>query len=419
MFLAASSAVRRTLARALLILLCSAGEVAAQAAPAAVPDAKPLLRAYGMLKPTVVVANGVESFGSPDFVATSAAANPVFVRDPDAFATSIQAQQTRLGAVVGEGSPVKAQVEVDFVDVSKSSPAQGTGLRLRQAFVEWTMAAGHKLTLGQLWDLFSPLNSHTFDVVGGLFQSGNSGFMRHQLIYTGTFGSIEAALALGLTSQNLQAALGNVEYGRVPTIAPRVSYRLDKRAWVGVSAMFTRISFDAELPTASTSIAAGGNLFADLTLGSLQVRAEAYTGQNLANLGMLVLGQGQRTRDVSEAGGFVSAKLALHAQHAVHASAGAAYVLNPAHLALGYTPAVAASVTTPAVGAVRVAGNGPGITQNATLRAGYAYSPLTGLSLVCEPFVMRTKHKLAAADAANFDAARWGYGVLAGGLYSF
>jgi hypothetical protein len=391
--------------------------VAAPAAPAS--DAKPLFRFYGILKPTVVVGNGLESFGQTNFVATTAAANPLFVRSPDAVALSMQVQQTRFGVAVGEGTPLKGQLEIDFVDFSRSSPAQSTPLRLRQAFVEWTPALGHKLTLGQLWDVFSPLNSHMFDIVGGAFQAGNSGFMRHQLIYTRTLGRFEGTLALGLTSQNLSAALGNVEYGRVPTIAPRLGYRVDKRLWIGVAGMFTRLSFDGALPTEQTRIAAGGNAFAELSVGPVQLRAEAYGGSNLENLGMLVLGHGAKGHDVQELGGFVSAKATLSAAHALHVVVSGAGVLNPSDLPLGYTPAVAATDSTAAVSAARVGANGPGIVHNESLRVGYGYTPLSGFTLVCEPFVIHTKHKLAPADAARFAPTRTGWGVQAGGMYTF
>jgi hypothetical protein len=377
------------------------------------------LRVYGFLKPTVIVANGVESFGSPNYVATTAAANPLFLPNPDAIGVSFQVQQTRFGLVIGEGYPVKATAEIDFVDFSRSSPAQAAIPRLRQAIVEWAINPHHKLTLGQLWDVFGPLNSHSYDVVGTLFQSGNAGFMRHQLIYTGSTGPFEGVLALGLTNQNLQASLSNVEYGRMPTVVARASYRADKTLWVGVAAMLTRVSFDATLPSERTRLAAGGNAFAEATLSNLNLRAELYAGQNLNNLGMLVLSQGNPASSVGEIGGFVSGKYTFSVNHAAHAMAGMAYVLNPEDLALGYTPALPATDTMPARAAVRVGANGPGIERNVTLRAGYAYSPLKGLSLVLEPFLMFTRHKLDAMAAAQFDPDRIGYGVQFGGLYTF
>ncbi|AUX23306.1 hypothetical protein SOCEGT47_038290 [Sorangium cellulosum] len=383
------------------------------------PDDKPLIRLYGIIKPTIVVGNGLESYGSPNYVAPTAAVNPLFLADPDAVGLSFQAQQTRVGVAVGEGTPVKGQIEVDFVDLSKSSPAQATSIRVRQAFVDWSPADGHKLTLGQTWDLFSPLNTHTYNLVGALFQSGNSGFVRHQLMYVASLGRVEVGAALGLVGQNVTALLNNVEYSRTPTVALRASYRADKSAWVGASVIGTRLTFDANQESEAARTAFGGNLFAELTAGALNVRAEAYAGQNLANLGLLTLGQGYRTDDVAEVGGWVSGKLTFLDAHAVHLVAGVAAVQSTDEMLLGYTPGTPATGAAPATAPVRVGGNGPGIERNVTLRAGYAFAPMKGLSFVVEPSLMLTRHKLDPADAAELDADRLGWGVEAGGLYQF
>lgn len=383
------------------------------------PEDKPLVRVYGIVKPTIVVGNGLESFGNPNYVAPTAAANPLFLSDPDAVGLSFQAQQTRVGVAVGEGTPVKGQIEVDLVDFAKSSPAQATSIRVRQAFVEWSPADGHKLTLGQAWDLFSPLNTHTYNLVGALFQSGNSGFVRHQLMYLASLGSVEVGAALGLVGQNVSAILNNVEYSRTPTVALRAGYRAEKTAWVGASVIGTRLVFDANQETEEGRMAFGGNLFAELTTGPLNVRAEAYGGQNLANLGLLTLAQGYRTNDVTEAGGWVSAKLSFLDIHSLHLVAGAAFVLNTDDMQLGYTPGTPATGATPATAPVRVGGNGPGIERNVTLRAGYAVAPLKGFSIIVEPSLMFTRHKLDPEAEAQLGADRLGWGVEAGGLYQF
>ena len=67
--------------------------------------------------------------------------------------------------------------------------------------------------------------------------------------------------------------------------------------------------------------------------------------------------------------------------------------------------------------AVRVAGNGAGISSNATARVGGSYSPVKGFSLLAEPFVFLTRHQLDDND--DFAAGRVGYGIEAGALYSF
>jgi hypothetical protein len=73
----------------------------------------------------------------------------------------------------------------------------------------------------------------------------------------------------------------------------------------------------------------------------------------------------------------------------------------------------------PATAPARAPGNGPGIERNVTVRAGYACSPMKGLSIVLEPSLMLTRHKLDPAAEATTDADRLGLAVEMGGLYQF
>lgn len=90
-------------------------------------------------------------------------------------------------------------------------------------------------------------------------------------------------------------------------------------------------------------------------------------------------------------------------------------VVNGDHLIPGYTP----STTTTA--AVRSATLGPGIEWNSTIRAGYSYSPFKGFSLVLEPLLYVTKHKLAQADLSinGTDPKRVTPGLELGALFVF
>lgn len=122
---------------------------------------------------------------------------------------------------------------------------------------------------------------------------------------------------------------------------------------------------------------------------------------------------------MSEVGGWLSAKYGITKAHAVHLAGGAAAVLNPGDMKIGYTPAVVdpatGTVTTPAA---RVSANGPGNEQNVALRGGYAFSPIEGLAFVVEPFLFLTRHKLAAADQ-KLGVDRKAFGVEAGATYTF
>ena len=176
------------------------------------------------------------------------------------------------------------------------------------------------------------------NMVGTLFQAGNSGFMRHQAGWIGRFGGVEVAAAAGLQGANAGPTFNNIEQSATPTGAMRIGYYATPKSWFGVSAIASSLRL-SNATTNERTLAAGANLFADLTFGPVNLRAEAYVAQNLANMGSLTLGQGRFGNDVRDAGGFVSAKATFGA-HAISAMVGAAAVLAPSSVVPGYTPAV-------------------------------------------------------------------------------
>lgn len=370
---------------------------------------------YGIVKPTVVVGTGVESFGAQSHVATTAAQNPVFASSaggPDAAALSFQVAQSRFGLTAGTKT-VGGKIELDFVQFQLASPIQAGFPRVRQAYVFYEPIEGHQLTVGQMWDTFSPLTTHTFDLVGGLFQAGNTGFMRDQIAYRMDIGTLELTGAVGMPAQNTTAQLGPVEYGLVPTFALRAAYKKKGEIYAGLSGIVTEVGLTKDL----SRTAGGVNGFVDATLGHVNLRAEAFAGQNLNNLGLLTLSQGTVESNVGEVGGWLSAKVKVSQIHALHLLGGVAAITNPSGMRAGYTPAsVSADGKTTA--ATRVAANGPGIERNIALRAGYWLSPAPGLSFVIEPYVFLTEHKLAAADAA-LGTNRRAFGVQSGAMYTF
>ncbi len=397
---------------------------------AATPPSRPLVEAsptglklpggievvwYGIVKPTVVVGTGVESFGAQSHVATTAAQNPVFASPagtPDAAALSFQVAQSRFGLTAGTKT-VGGKIELDFVQFQMASPVQAGFPRVRQAYVFYEPVEGHQLSVGQMWDTFSPLTSHTFDLVGGLFQAGNTGFMRDQIAYRMDLSRLELTAAVGMPAQNTSAQLSPLEYGLVPTFALRVAYKKKGELYAGLSGIVTEVGITKDL----SRTAGGANGFVDATFGPVNLRAEAFAGQNLNNLGLLTLSQGTLESNVGEVGGWLSAKVKVSSLHALHVLGGVAAVTNPSGMRAGYTPAtVGADGKTTA--ATRVAANGPGIERNIALRAGYSLSPAPGLSFVIEPYVFLTEHKLVAADAA-LGANRRAFGVQSGAMYTF
>src|SRR5262249_15952990 len=158
---------------------------------------------------------------------------------------------------------------------------------------------------------FSPVAAHTANLVGNFYLAGNAGFMRQQAGYAGKFGPVEAQLALGMPGSNNTAGVANLGFGAIPTFALRVGYRLRRDSWVCVSGIATGMGFTNPATPRLTAeaerrVAWGANAFADLTFGTVNLRAKGYVGQNLANTGTLTLAGGRFGADVRDAGGFIA-----------------------------------------------------------------------------------------------------------------
>lgn len=385
-------------------------------APAPAPAAAPFpLRATGTLWAMIIGTNGVQTFAWPNASAITAAANPALVGAPDDAYLSFQVQQTRVGLVAGEGTDVLGKLEIDFIHFDQSSPTVQAFPRLRIALLDWTVAPGHRLLLGQTWDIFAPLNTHTVNLVGNLFQAGNSGFMRHQAGWIGRFDALEVALMVGFQGANTGPSFSNLEQSFTPTGAARITYNFGATGSVGVSGIGSALRFTDPMGGPEQRRAAfGGNVFADLTFGPLNLRAEGYIAQNLANMGALTLGSGRYGVDVADAGGWISGRVTL-GEHAVYAMFGGAGVFDPSQVVPGYTPANAMTMTA----AAPLASAGPGIDFNLTAHVGYAITPVRGLQVSLEPYLYYTRHHLATADVGRFSADRLALGAQLGATYSF
>lgn len=361
---------------------------------------------------------GVQSFSYPTAAAITAAANPALLADSGDTLLSFQAQQTRAGVIVGEGTPVKGLIELDFVHFDTASPTVQAFPRLRLGLVDWTVAPGQRIFLGQTWDIYGPVNTHSFNLVGNLFNAGNTGFLRQQLAWVGRFGAVEVAAAAGMQGANAGATFNNIERSVTPSASARVGYYLAPTSWFGVSAIASSLRLTSGAQQERRT-AFSGNAFGDLTFGALNLRAEAYVAQNGANLGLLNLGSGRFGSDVMDGGGFISVK-ATSGAHAVALMGGMATVLEAAKVVPGYTPGVVPAGSTKPVIGVAAPAAGPGIESNTTLHLAYSFSPVRGVQLIVEPYLYSTRYKLAASDAAlSVQADAFAVGAECGALYTF
>jgi hypothetical protein len=379
--------------------------------PEAPKEAPPLFRIYGLIKPTIIGSGSpVESYSQPNETAVTAAGNPAIAAQADSGRLTFQIGQSRLGFHVGEGTPYHAQIEMDFLDFTKASPTVASVPRLRLAKIDWKPASSITITAGQDWDLTQPVNPHGINLVGGLFQAGNSAFMRQQVKVLYTAGMAEVGVAAGMQNNNNGAKDGAIELGVTPTVAVRGQLNLGKNGKVGVSGIATALLFRGGTADSSRAFAGLGGVYADLTLGGVNFRAEGYAGQNAANIYMLTLGQGRAGTgntqvDLRELGGFLSVRVPIESV-GIYGMFGGASVLNETDVVPSYSGTPAA-----------LAGTGPGIKWNMSSRIGVDVKIWKSFSFLFEGFWVRTKHSLAA-DSGKVTVAQ-AFGFETGFLLSF
>lgn len=367
-------------------------------------EAPPLFRIYGMIKPTIIGAgSAVESYGQQNGTAVTAAGNPVSAFNPDSGRLTFQIGQSRLGFHVGEGTAYHAQIEMDFLDFTKASPTVASVPRIRIAKLDWKPADGITLTAGQDWELAQPVNPHGMNFVGALFLAGNSSFMRQQVKVLYGTGNAEIGLAAGLRTNTNTAVDTAVEIGATPTLSMRAQYNFGKSGKIGVSGIATSLLYKGAGGAADTRSFAGlGGLYADLTLGGVNLRAEGYAGRNAASMYMLTLGTGRAgvgnvPIDIYELGGFLSVRVPIE-MVGIYGMFGGASVLNDTDV-------------------LPAASGGPGIKWNMMGRLGVDVKIWKSLSFLFEGFWVRTRHALAA-DSGKVSVAQ-AFGFETGLLLSF
>lgn len=404
----------------------------APAGPSAMDTVNQILamfRVYGLLKPTIAVSSGaVESFSNPNMVAMTAAGNPVLSNSPAQARLSFQIQQSRLGVWFGEGTPYRAQVELDFVDFTKASPTVAALPRLRIAKLEWSPIKEFTLVAGQDWGLEQPVNPHGINLVGGAFQAGNTGFMRQQVKVIGKLGDFEVAAAAGLQNNNNTAKDGLVELSLTPTAAARAQWNVGGRGRLGASFIGTSTLLRGG-PTPLRTFAGEVGIYGDVNiLKDWNVRFEGYWGQNAANLYLLALGQGRAGATVNdgavnirELGGFISTRFLLGGPVSMYGTIGGASVLNADDVVPSYNySGTVDPANPPAFTTAALTGTGPGIRFNLTGRLGVEVKVWKGISFLAEGFWYRTQHSLQAVDRARVNSSvAQAFGAEFGGLWTF
>jgi hypothetical protein len=377
----------------------------------------PAVQVYGIVKPTIAVTAGsFDSYGRPNESAITSAGNPLLVADAARLRGSWQVAQSRFGLKVG-GPKAGAQLELDFVDFNVATPTVSAKPRLRIATVRFAPSARTSFTLGQTWDAFAPLQPFHRNLVGGSFQAGNLGFMRHQAILEQAAGPLTVVAAAGFVAANNGLGDTAVETNPTPTGALRLVAPAGgkKRIHLG--------GFAGKVPFTDTdhTLAWGTALGAELPIGErTALKGEAYVGQNLANTGMLTLGQGsfdavtRKIADVREFGGWLSLRQALAGPLALTITAHGAKVIDTAAVLPATLPGATAddpALPNPAAG--------PGMTHNAGGRLGLEAAATPALTFYGEGFGLSSAFAAAPGAGRGADLSPLRFGTEWGAVYTF
>lgn len=383
-------------------------------------------RVYGFLRPVANFSVGaLESFSQSNASAPTAAGNEALALNPTASRLTMQVAQSRIGLWIHEDAPVRGHLEFDFIDFTRSTPTVASLPRVRIAAIEWKTTERVTFVAGQDWDLVQPIMPHGLNFVGGLFQAGNTGFMRQQARVLVQEGDLEYGAALAMPGVNVTARDGSLELASLPMGELRVQLGLGANGRVGTSAFVAPVVFRSGASDEARTFAALAGVYGDVTVGPVNARFEGYAGQNLANTGALGLSQGRAasgatTVDVREAGGYLSLKGAVHDAFSLYAQAGFAGALNPADVApsYGYTGTVDPA-NLPAIGSGVLTSSGPGLRWNLATRAGLEWKAHPQLAFAAEAFLYRSRFALQRIDDDRVVATVHATGGELGAVYTF
>lgn len=352
---------------------------------------------YGFIKASAIYADhGLGSFNNINLSAPTFAVARTRSQDENSR-TSFQTAQSRLGVVVKKSDALSGRFEFDFIDFSKSSPTTQMYPRVRRAVVTYKKDAW-TTEIGQDWDLFAPTNPYTYDIVGNYFNAGNTGFQRQQLQVHRLIDTWEFSGAIGMATSNPGVADTDLEYSNAPTYALRLQNAHDSMKY-GVSSIYSRLKYATVDNSRHESW--GANAYFEREVSDWGLKAEAFYGQNLGNLGTLSLARGTATSDLKEYGGFLSLQRILSEDLKVFGGVGYNQVDNKQELQ------AFALTTTGSIGPATT-----GLRRNFVTRLGVDKTIEKDFSWVLELSRYETNSKLAASEYKTLVAHSIESGIL-------
>lgn len=207
----------------------------------------------------------------------------------------LSVKQSRFGINVDNESRIKMKFEFDLdgqagntVGVTSSDVGF---FRVRQANLVYKVSDQGTITVGKKWDIFSPLQPHSYQMTTIQFWSGNTGFLTDGIDYVHKLENMSFAAELKNAGGNPANASDNTT---VKLSLPIATVRGDitfSDQLLGLSYMYGKLNYSrqdvaAPFDTQDAAISAV-NLYWNGKFGATDVVVEGYTG---ANVGAGVVG---------------------------------------------------------------------------------------------------------------------------------
>lgn len=343
---------------------------------------------YGILKSSVINASqSVSSYGLGESHAAITQANRADTASAKSRRMTLQTQQSRFGFTLAKGERVSGKIEFDFIDYGESTHGVGEHVRLRLAQVNYKLSDNAMISAGQKWLTFNGVNPYMNNLVQANFYSGNSGFIGQEAVYKYSTNGLDLYGGILAKGKNSASNTQNEsEYGSTPALTARADFKFSN-GLIGVAGLWGKL--EAKNLSDATSETENGNAFAykiftKMGFGGLDIRAEAFAGQNTEDFALLALNGSSYTykngtnekKNVKTYGGFISTAYKFNKTHTVYGGAGMAANRNAQ--ALGLT-----------------------LQSNKMARLGYEYHAGDGLKF----FIVDSQYQTTyAADHKSFDA---------------
>ena len=241
---------------------------------------------YGFIKADYYgTSNQFNSDYKPTAVSTTAGA-PL----AEASRGQLSMKQSRFGINVDNESRVKLKFEFDLDGAGAAANTVGvmssdTGFfRVRLANLTYKVSDEGTLTIGKKWDIFSPLQPHSYQMTTIQFWSGNTGFLTDGIDYTHKMENVTLAAEVKNAGGNPATAADNTT---VKLSLPIATVRGDvtfSDQTLGVSYMAGKLNYsrqDQTAPYVEDAMISAVNLYWHGVFGATDVVAEVHQGSNV------------------------------------------------------------------------------------------------------------------------------------------